>query len=806
MSDFVDRTHEVVATNQFVNQPQLSPRIEVWSAQPHSGITHFLRHCSKNRATSISLYADGAKQDGNSLFGQLGLEFYERYPAIWRDYVNFQETRAGRTRTREFSSAIAASIPYVGRTLARGIELAYPTLPLSAYPSIAAELFCEFLVELSRKHQVCMFLDNVQALDDSSAQLLSVTVGRSYRSIRYVAGFVTRVGARGVDADGFALQSQDIGYEVGVRPFPKPDEEFIRLYASANGVQWSRSHCRSIAAATRGDVYLIRAAVAAAGGSTSDLLTVIRNLPPVGGSILALLTLARQDLRHSDILALCLDDNAVFVDSEQEIDTTIDALIADELINSRSLPDGDSLVSLHPSRETMKDALDLSLPEITRLQMRLYDYFSRVQKISGRHSASEVAPLLYRLAKKVAIEETDERLRDIIRLSLQMGTRKHAEDFVDKAISLEQKSGLSLQDYVAKLALLISVKRFGDVLDLTASPPRSEWLQNRFVQIFKGIALNRRRFHSESEEILASLCETYYSLEELAMMVSFRIVGKIHANDMIGARALYDEYQQELTRASNYGYFLRNGAEVFEAAEGVEILTRALPFHERNGDTFGTATTLCNRGAKLAQTGRPEKGLIDVERAHDLLEVFGIHHLGMVVGDLAHCRLYMGNYKEAELMCLKATRYMGKELPLAYTRTNLAAAQLLQGQRGSAMSIIDDVMLEAENALVDRVRQKVYLNGALISLFAGVPAGKVESLCAKALKHPDRRNPQITADRVATIRELVANGSAPDVDSFLSLYSPCSMFYWYQNPLEGLPIDFLSLEAMAEDGRQHFSM
>jgi tetratricopeptide (TPR) repeat protein len=720
--------------------------------------------------------------------------------------VNFQENRSGRTKTREFSSAIAASIPYVGRTLARGIELAYPTLPLSAYPSIAAEIFCEFLVELSRKHQVCMFLDNIQELDDWSAQLLNVTVGRSYRSIRYVAGFVTRAGGSGVDADGFALQSKHIGYEVGVRQFPKPDEEFISLYAAANGVQWTRAYCRSIAAATKGDVYLIRAAVAAAGGSTTDLLSVIRNLPPVGGSILAFLTLARQDLRHSDLMTLCLGDIAVFVDSEQEVETTIDALSAAELISSQSLPDGDSLISLRPSRETMKEALNLSLLEIARLQMRLYDYFSRVEKISGRHSASEVAPLLYRLAKKVAIEQTDTRLRDIIRLSLQMGTRKHAEDFVDNAISLEQNSDIGLQDYVAKLALLISVKRFGEILELTAMPPRSEWIQNRFVQIFRGIALNRRRYHNESEKVLAGLCETYHSLEELAMMVSFRVVGRIHANDMNGARALYVKYEKELSKASNYGYFLRNGAEVFESAEGVEILTRALPFHERNGDTFGTATTLCNRGAKLAQIGKPENGLVDVERAYELLEVFGIHHLGMVIGDLAHCRLYMRNYKEAETTCRKALRFMAKDLPKAYTMTNLAAAHLLQEQPDSARAIIDAIVLEVENARVDRVRQKVYLNGALISLFAGAPTSKIEYLCAKALEHPDRRNPQITIDRVATIRNLADLGSAPGLESFLDLYSPCSLFYWYQNPLEGLPIDFLSLEAVAEDGCQHFSM
>jgi tetratricopeptide (TPR) repeat protein len=807
MSDFVNRTHEVVAINEFLRRPQISPRIEVWSTSAHSGLTHFLKYCSsKNAHSSISLYADGAKQDGNSLFGQFGVEFYGKYPAIWREYINFQERRAGHTRSREVFSAITASIPYVGRTLARGIEMAYPTFSNSAYPSIAAQVFCEFLIELSSKHQVCMFLDNVQELDSWSAQLLSVTVGKAYRSIRYVAGLVSRSAGRLSNADDFVLKTKNIGYDVRVQQFARPDVEFIRLYALAQGVEWPETLCKSIAAATNGDIYQIRAAVAAAGGTAADFSSVISSLPPAAGAILSLLTIARQDIRRSDVLTLSMDDSAVFVEGEQEIDEILNDLSSNGLIGIAPLPDGDQLISLRPSHQTMKDVLQLTLAETTRQETRLYDFFSRVQKSSARHSPAEVAPLLYRLAKRVAIEETETRLRDIIHLSLQMGSRSIAEEFVDRAITPAQESQLSIQDYLAKLAFLISVKGFNRVLELTADPPSTEWCQNRFVQIFRGIALNRRRFHTESEQLLTKLCETSYSLEELSMLVSYRIVGRIHANDIAGAQLLYLNYRDDLAKASNYGYFLRNGAEVFEAAEGIEILTKALPYHERNQDAFGTATTLCNRGAKLAQTGRPESGLGDVERAYDFLEVFGIHHLGMVVGDLAHCYLYLGLYDQAETSCRKALQYMGKELPRAYTLTNLAAAQLLKEDASGALSTIEDVILEAENAKVDRVRQKVYLNGALISLFANAPAGAVMSLCEKALQYPDRRNPQGTIDRISTIKDFLASPSRSISELFFDLYSPCSLFYWYQNPLEGLPIDFLSLKTVVKDTDQHLSM
>jgi tetratricopeptide (TPR) repeat protein len=806
-SEFVDRTEELVAVSAFLNAPQVSPRIDVWSAPSHSGFSRFLKYSSDSTGGSlITLYADGSKHDANSLFSQFAVQFFKKYPKIWLRYINFQERKAGRSRAREIATAITATVPYVGRVLARGMELQYPTLSYSAYPSIAAEVFCEFLIELARQHQICMFVDNVQELESSSFELLSVTIGRAYRNIRYIAGVVARSDGKALTADEFALRSRDIGYDVGTRQFGRPDKNFIRLYALANGIEWPEAVCKSIAVATSGDIYQIRAAIGAAGGTTSDISKAIGELKPAGRTILALLVIAKQDIRRSDIVTLCMDDDAIFIENQADVDGVLNKLSSYGLISSAALPDGDQLLALRPSRQTMNDVLGLSASEAMRQEIRLYDYFMRVEKLSGRHSSAEVAPLLYRLAKNVAVDQTDARLRDIIRLSLQMGSKSIAEDFVDRAVTPQQAPDLTIEDYLAKLAFLISVKEYSRVLTLTDNPPHAEWTLNRFVGIFRGIALNRRRHHKESEALLAKLCETPSSLEELTVLVSYRIVGRIHANDIERAGRLYARYRDELVDATNYGYFLRNGAEVFEAKEGIEILTKALPYHERNEDSFGTATTLCNRGAKLAQTGNPELGLRDVERAYDLLEIFGVHHLGMVIGDLAHCFLYLGLYDQAESTCRKALRYMGKELPRAYTLTNLAASQLLDNRAGDALDAIATVVSEAAVAKVDRVRQKVYLNGALISLFAGAPSSVVESHCENALRHPDRRNPQITVETVANIRNLLTHRAGLKAETFLRLYSPCSLFYWYQNPLEGLPTDFLSRQTMSENPNQHFLM
>lgn len=57
----------------------------------------------------------------------------------------------------------------------------------------------------------------------------------------------------------------------------------------------------------------------------------------------------------------------------------------------------------------------------------------------------------------------------------------------------------------------------------------------------------------------------------------------------------------------------------------------------------------------------------------------------------------------------------------------------------------------------------------------------------------------MTKDRITTIREFLEKPPQLSPELFFSLYSPCSILYWYQNPLEGLPIDFLSPETVAED-------
>jgi hypothetical protein len=114
------------------------------------------------------------------------------------------------------------------------------------------------------------------------------------------------------------------------------------------GVQWLETLCKSIAAATSSDIYKIRAAVAAASGSTAYYSRVIANLPPAATGILSLLSITRQDVRRADVLTLTMDDYALFVEGEQEVNRILNDLSRNGLILVAALPDGDQLISLRP--------------------------------------------------------------------------------------------------------------------------------------------------------------------------------------------------------------------------------------------------------------------------------------------------------------------------------------------------------------------------------------------------------------------------------------------------------------------------
>jgi len=795
---FADRDLELASISAFCSARQDAPRVKVLSAAPKSGLTCFLRRCVEAIDDGhLRIYADAANDVANSVFAQFVVELFNRYPNTWAQFQQYERDKSGDTRTRMAAIAGAQSVPWIGGTSAVALQYERPVFPVSGYPHATAALLCDFLVRLSATSRLVLFIDNAQRIDHWSEQLLSATIGNAYDGLRYVAGIVRRDGVR---PDDFVLRTANLGYNVDVEEFGAPNSAFIAALAAKLKVTLSSAEASRLGMAAGGDVYRVRAALQMT-SPTGQMVS--QSVSALSRAILTMLTVARQGLRRSDLLTLSLNDPALVRPSDTEVNRNLSQLHADELLQIAKLPDGDDLVTLSPSPEAIAEHLVITPTERLRHTTQLYDFFTRARHSSIRHSRAEVAPLLFRLGAIVDPDHQDEHIRQLIELSLGMGSETAAEDFINLALAASGSS--TPGNFLTRISFMASLNRYENVLQLISDAP-AEWSRQRLPLILRGIALNRVRKHADSESLLEVLCQTAQSPEELCLLSFYRIVGRIHANDIAGAQQLVSTYDPQVRPAHNYAYFLRNSADAYDYSTAYAKLTDAIALHVKTGDRFGWATSMSNRSTKLVALGKHEQALRDANEARDTLETFGIHHLGIATANVGHSLLYLRRFTDAASMLERALRYLRPGFAQRYVLMNLAVARLQIGNTQEACDLVDSVSDMARTSPVDRLRQKAYLNSALIHLAAGSATSVVKRYCALALQFPDRRDPEITKRSVDFLLGKLAQKHTLCLDEFFAVLSPCGLLYWYQNPLSGLPGYLLTLKTEPQNPDNELTM
>jgi tetratricopeptide (TPR) repeat protein len=803
---FINREDDISVIKGFVDSNKLDRiRFIVLQAQPASGLTMFLRYSANLlRKSSISLYVDCQNQVSNNLFSQLILGLFNYYKSTYQDLANLISSRIGINSKRDITLAALSGLPYVGPMLQKVGETASTQLQFTHYGSAVAEVVCEFIAKITKENRMFLFLDNAQSIDNWSMDLLTTTIGGTYNKLKFLAGFVLRPPISKKSADEFILRNEKIGYQVECIEFPLPDSHFVKTICQYYGIDIDERVAASLVEASQGNVYRLRSAIKRLISSQIIIPEVdSKILQPIMKRIIGLLYFSGQAIRKSDISALCLKDKTLFIKKETEIDKAIELLLDNADITVANLPDGDILLEL---RGTSNLLIEGDYVSNLNLISSLYEYFLNVKKYSKRHSQSELAPLLFRLSKYIDQEKTHIYLQEIISLSLQMGSLSAAERFVEKAAHPQGKDFKNIENFILWLSFLVSLGLYDRVLELLSPPPVSEWSQLRICKVLKAISLNRCRKHKESEQSLLELCETSNSADEIALLVSYRIVGRFHDNDVKGAQKLFKEYRPKVASSRNYGYFLRNGAEVFDSKETLKLTAEALEHFNIHNDNFGYATTLCNRSEYFCRLGRPVEALDEVLEAYEYLEIFGIHYLDILFNSMGLCYLFLKQYDQAIIYFNKgiAVNSSRTTLPEVFCRfslqLNLAAANMLKGDRESAANIIISLIEIAEEDPLDRIRQKYYPNAALIGLFAGWPTKKIREFCFKAELHPDRDASQFSEnihgeDVIKFVYKNLDRVDDLTLEEYVNYFIPCYQAYWTQNPIESFPKDILPLKA-----------
>jgi tetratricopeptide (TPR) repeat protein len=377
-----------------------------------------------------------------------------------------------------------------------------------------------------------------------------------------------------------------------------------------------------------------------------------------------------------------------------------------------------------------------------------------------------------------------------------MGSINAAERFIQRAAPKQQEGITKYEDFLVRALFYLSLRLHDKALQLIDEAGGQPWMRYRIVNIIHAVALNRSRHHVAADALIEKLLRSSESREESALLAAYRLAGMIHSNNIDGAKAFFDEVHAKLSTADNFGYLLRNAASAFSSRRAIDLLSRAVAEFDSKGDRFGYATALSNRAMSFAFSGDLDRASRDAHEAHDLLEIFGVHHMHIITNNMGIISIRKKNYADAEKLLWRALTISRTSMPTIFAKINLAALYAFAERFEESLRLLRDLKPQVEVNPVDRVRQKYYINAAAIMALADASSEEVRLFCENALLHPDRKNSKTTQLRVDLILTSLSSGSKICHNDFRSLFWPCSLSYWYQNPIEGLPSNILTSKAV----------
>lgn len=789
---FVNRKAEISNIFDFLLSPAEVSRVTVLTAAPGCGLTHLLRHIhDMDNPQLITVYSDMSDGTLNSIFSDIVLALADASGDFLENFSSWIDSKrpavAGRLR------AGLSSLPWVGNALQGGQGGTEPMFHLTGFPSIAASIVCEFLLCIPQNKNLAIIVDNAQELDEWSMDLVRATSAALYSNVKFIFGFMLRNRGDTHEVSEFLERTSGLGFYPQRLALEEPNGHLVRSIGQILDVDISDQQAEALVAASGGSIYRILAGVRALKGSCLQVDTdPTDTLNPTTLRILQLLSVAGQSLRSSDISTMLANqfDGEFF---DVQIEPMLVALQTEQLVDLVNLPDGDLLITLR-SNDWVRSISKETPVERLHIANALYEYARKLRRFSRRHSESELLPLLYRTSKLIDPSSSIVWGREIIRLSMQMGSIEAAKRFLEQSVStkLSLEVVQTFEDFLLVVCFYMAARRYSKALQLLQIPANAEWSQSPLSKSLFAICLNRCRRHDESDFLIEEMLTTGVTTEVKALLASYLVVSKLHSNKVLEARSIFTRYSSSLEQSKNIAYLLRNGASCFQAQTSIDISKRATELFREADDMFGYASTLTNLACSCSELGDCSVALAYGQEAAEILETFGVFHLHIVKNDLGIFNMQLSLFEEAEHNLRTALKVAKTSMPTLFIQMNMALCSLLKGDVALSLSQLGRMEEQVQNHPVDRVRQRYYINSAIAAKYAG--SSDFENFCALAEGHPDRMSPSITRNTTALLRSR----EIARLD-LLRLIQPCYLLYWYQNPLEAIPEEALALATVTKD-------
>jgi hypothetical protein len=548
--DLADRKDQLAQLSRFLwDQQSRSSRCLLIEASEASGVTHFLRYAAQmSDSRAICVYADLERES----LGDIIDRYLGRRAKSWRGRL-CEITKLSSLWNIAFKVLASLSLPVTWfRPAVVGVGELGNGLFFSPYGSQHIEKFAKsYSCPLSHDKTI-FFIDNVQASYNKVMDLLRATFAPEYSQVYFILTHVHRVDGTKTFREFCEKVQSTSGHQISVMRFPLPDDELLCAYTDIIGVPIEHEERQEILKECGHNIHSITSRI-------THPLKSDNELTPIEAYIIRLLSTAGQPLRLSDVRIICFSSPLLVVPENVNWEALLESLRRQQLVQTFQSEDADTLIALSGRSVVSSTAEPADNAQRMAIANELYDYFSEAAKHSVRHSLSSTSKLLYRLARDVAPEHLPQHAQTLVDVAMRHGSLDEAQQYIDEAVGGNQ----NVQACFVQVAFYVSTQDYAKAIEVLERLTKPVWSRHRILRVIHAISLNRVREHagaaSEIDELIAGNC----SVDELAVLVSYKIAGLLHEGRYAEARHPQKQFAPQVTTASCYGYFLRTTASVF---------------------------------------------------------------------------------------------------------------------------------------------------------------------------------------------------------------------------------------------------
>lgn len=653
------------------------------------------------------------------------------------------DKRYGEYQTNILSSLIEGIIPYFGNTLGTLIEGRKRRSLYDMNYTFFFPLLPNMFKALCKNQKIGIFIDGAQYI--SKQDYTCIERLSDINNLYFVFGITNK--DRDISNLKCELRCSEI--KSAQMSFSVPTEKLVQKLAEFSDKSITLEDAKDILEKCSYDIYEIKCYLQKG--------LILPKMNQISNAVIYICAIIPNNIKISKVKDILLTDTNL-INVNENFESSLNSLIDNDILEIKN----STFKLVGRENIIVKNLMENSLNRLYYKNV-IYNYY----KNSSPYSLEEL-DLIYSLA--VELEHNDEQstkwLYQIIYSRLHIG------------LTIERNLISDLLD-TENVKLLIIVytynRNYESALKYIKELMKSEKLSFNFQKLY-AVLLNRCRRHKKAKK---KLLKCLKKEPDNFIIMSYLASNYVHQEKLSKAQKLYekvDSYKKTLEK----GYFYRNIAAAFWDKKAP--FEKALKIFTELNDPFGYYTTLCNylmRKILWNQCDEDvEKQFFSIEKN---LKQYGSTNLHILYNNWGIYYLLTKDDKNARKHFSVALSISKNSMPSIFIQINQACLELQCGEKEKAKAIIDSLESVVKEHSVNRVKQKYYLNKALIYYANGI---KIDDILEQCAYYPERYNSNYTKELIQWYQHNQKNGILYEEEYWSKAYLPCYLEYWYVNPLK----------------------